>query len=382
MATLLRGDARLAVWMPRWLGDCVMAEPVLAELRRRFGARLTILAPRAFWDVLGFGADAEGDGATGALGAASHWVPAGDVAAVEEALRGADAVLLLRGSLRSAWRAWRAGVRQRIGFARDGRGALLTDAMVPARRSVAIPFGLGMPPGRFRVAHHGGPDTVGGQFKERFGSRIGKRRFLVRPFGDDVVELAAMVGVRVERVAPRVPVRADWAARVDARLAAWGLGRDVRFTLVNVGGRADSAKAYPNWGAVVRALVAAGERVVLVTGPGEEARCDQVAPDPHVHVWADPTCTLGELAALGARARVALTTDGGPRHVLAAAGARLIVLFGPTSPHHTAAHLQRTRSLIGHAPCAPCHRETCHHTPALACFAAIDPKELVAAALS
>jgi heptosyltransferase II len=354
MPVQLTGTERLVVWLPTWLGDNVMAEPLVTALGERAGedARLTIIAPRfaaALWGV------------EGALAAAT-WVDAADDAAIEAALRQAQAVLLLRNSFRSAWRAWRAGVPQRIGFARDGRRALLTDSMVPARR--------------------------------RRGTKAG---LLVRPFSDEVLELGAMVGALIARTQPRIQVQAEWAARAAARLGPelWKAG----FAVVNVGGRAGSAKALPDWTPIVAGLLEAGVHVVLVTGPGEEARLDAVLGDPAIqaagastagargarcYAWRDPVCDLGELAALGQRCRVALTTDGGPRHVLAAAGARVVVLFGPTDPHHTAAHLERTISLVGAAPCGPCHLERCNQlAPDIQrCFRSIAPQEVLAAALS
>ena len=42
------------------------------------------------------------------------------------------AALLLQNAFDAAWLAWRAGIPERIGYARDGRGILLT-------KSVAVP---------------------------------------------------------------------------------------------------------------------------------------------------------------------------------------------------------------------------------------------------
>lgn len=351
MTAHLGGGERVLVWLPAWLGDCVMAEPVVAALSarvRRGGGRLTVVAPLPFWAVLG-GPEVGGEEPTPA-----DWVDARDARATDAALGRAEVALLLRGSFRSAWRAFRARVPRRVGYSRDLRAALLTDGMVPARR--------------------------------RFG---GKDALAVRPFVDDVHELANLVGVPVRRARPEVVVRPAWDRRVVERLAAWNADAERGFVLVNVGGREGSAKAFPAWAAVLARLLGAGARVVLVTGPGEEANLDEVlaalptAPATgQLLAWRDPVADLGELAALGRRARVCLTADGGARHVLAAAGGRLVVLFGPTSPHHTAAHLERTTSLIGTAPCAPCHLERCNQTDVQRCFQALRPEEIAAAALS
>src|SRR5262249_56760888 len=71
--------------------------------------------------------------------------------------------LLFTGSFRSAWCAWRASVPRRVGFARDGRRFLLTDALQPARERGGVPLELG-----------------------RAG---GGRRYLPRPLGRSLAEL-------------------------------------------------------------------------------------------------------------------------------------------------------------------------------------------------
>src|SRR5580704_10517155 len=50
-----------------------------------------------------------------------------------------DAALLLQNAFDAAWLAWRAGIPERIGYARDGRGILLT-------KSIAVPKAGEIPP--------------------------------------------------------------------------------------------------------------------------------------------------------------------------------------------------------------------------------------------
>lgn len=74
--------------------------------------------------------------------------------------------------------------------------------------------------------------------------------------------------------------------------------------------------------------------------------------------WSGAT-SLKELAALAERADLFITTDTGPMHLAAAAGGRVVALFGPTAPWRTGP------SGPGHAvvrtgiPCSPCFSRTC-----------------------
>jgi heptosyltransferase-2 len=372
MAAHLTGHERLLVRLPRWLGDLVMAEPVLAALAEGLGTgghpgALALAGPGRFLDLLR-------RLATWAPRIADRdWVPL-EGERWPAALGEQDVVLLATGSFRSALEAWRAGVPRRVGWARDGRGALLTDAMVPARER-----GAGAP----------------GQ------GRVGRwPRLLPRPYGTGLVELAAQLGVATRRVRPAL--RADPEAREQVARLLDGAGITGDFLLWNLAGRPGSSKGLPavGAGASVRAVLGALQELgdvpalVAVAGPDEAERTEELqralaelaqAGRP----WGAPTLVLGgteapdlvELLALGERAGVALTTDSGPRHLFAALGARLVVLFGPTDPRHTADHLARTTSLVGRVACGPCHLERCDRPPSqqLACWGTVEPLQVAAA---
>jgi len=377
LAAALLGGERLLVWMPRWLGDFQMAEPTVAALAAYFGPRaerLTLALPPAFRPLMDPASFELAPGlAEAALVDLDRGKPASGSSALQSALETSDVALLLPGSFRSAWRTWRAGVPRRIGWARDGRGALLTEGMRPAREAGG------------RSARH-------------------RSRVLPRPYSTASQELLAGLGVPVRRTAPVLRPRPGLMAALTQRLASAGLEPGRPFATLNVGGRAGSAKAYPDWTGVLERLLEAGEAVVGVTGPGEEARFDALGLAAGVHgrgLWlplggpaeargragratSSPVASLPELAALGASATVCITADGGPRHLFDAAGGRTLVLFGPTDPRHTAGHLTRTQALVGHVACGPCHQERCPQPVSFerACFRAIDPEVLVQAALS
>jgi heptosyltransferase II len=345
----LTSRERLLVRLPSWLGDFVACEPVVRALVERFGERITLVAPRRYFDLLGPSAKvarcvAIEDGEPGPT-----W-------------RGHDAALLLTGSLRSALAAARARIPRRIGFARDGRSLLLTEAVTPAREVGDVPFGLGLA-GRFP-------------------------RWLPRPVGTGARELVATLGLDVRDTRPRIEPPADVIERVRTRLAALGLAPGRRFVVANVGARPQSAKAFPAE-LFAAALAATAERygleLVLACGPGEEGSVADVAralAPRTTFAPVHPPPELLEFAALARLAELVVTADNGPRHVANAVGARLVVVAGPTDPRHTAEHLERTELVRVTVPCGPCHRELCplEGVTRHRCMTEIEPARIAAAA--
>ena len=116
---------RILVVIPNWVGDVVMATPVLAALRAHFvTARITYLLRPYVADVVAGG---------GWHDDTLHW-PRGRGLRREWGLLGLvrrlrtarfDLALLLTNSFRAALAVWLGGARRRVGYARDGRGGLL-----------------------------------------------------------------------------------------------------------------------------------------------------------------------------------------------------------------------------------------------------------------
>ncbi len=74
--------------------------------------------------------------------------------------------------------------------------------------------------------------------------------------------------------------------------------------------------------------------------------------------WAGET-TLKELAAVASLSDVFITTDTGPMHLAAAAGARVVALFGPTAPWRTGPYGAEHMIVRTGIECSPCFQRQC-----------------------
>jgi len=74
--------------------------------------------------------------------------------------------------------------------------------------------------------------------------------------------------------------------------------------------------------------------------------------------WAGVT-TLKELAALASLCTVFITTDTGPMHLAAAAGGRVVALFGPTAPWRTGPYGPSHAVVRAGLSCSPCFKRNC-----------------------
>jgi lipopolysaccharide heptosyltransferase I len=74
--------------------------------------------------------------------------------------------------------------------------------------------------------------------------------------------------------------------------------------------------------------------------------------------WAGRT-SLKELAALASSSDLFITTDTGPMHLAAAAGARVLALFGPTAPWRTGPYGSSHAVVRTGIECSPCFKRKC-----------------------
>jgi len=101
-------------------------------------------------------------------------------------------------------------------------------------------------------------------------------------------------------------------------------------------------------------------RIVLVGSKGEKSITRSVATAVNGQaVDLSGQTTLGQLAAVLCRADLFIGNDSGPMHLAAACGAKVIGLFGPTSPQRFGPYGDNCAVLRMETECSPCMREEC-----------------------
>lgn len=306
---------RILVVMPSWVGDVVMATPALRLLReRRPEAHITALLRPALAELL------EGSSLVDAMETGDARGLLGPFAAGRQIRRGQfHAALLLTNSFSTALATWLGNVPRRVGYDRDGRGPLLTDALrAPRDRG-----GWQVVPA-VRYYMHAALAMMGG----------GRTLEHLPPTAQTHAPLGVAEGARLELSLS--PVQ---ESRARAVLERGGMGADEAYALLNPGGN-NPAKRWPTdrFAQLADHLVENHGLRVLVNGsPGERDVVSAIAGAcRHTPVrLTELGMTLGALKGVVRGARLMVTNDTGPRHIAAAFGVPLVSLFGPTDPRWT-----------------------------------------------
>lgn len=316
---------KILVRATNWVGDAVMSIPALEAIRRRWPrAEICVLARPWVADLYRHQAYADRllrfDHRGRHAGIAGVERLAGELRAI-----GFDAAVLLQNAFEAAWIAWRAGIPERIGYARDARGALLT-------RAVPLPRHGEIPPHQSYY------------YLE-----------LLRRAGW-IGDLAPLEGVRL-RVHP------GDAERAEARLCEAG-ARPGRMRIALAPGAAyGSAKCWPpdRFARVADRLIAECDANVIIFGAAAEAGVAQriAAALRGRAIPLVGQTPIGELPALFAACHLFLGNDAGAMHVAAAVGLPVVAVFGPTDPEGTAPMTRRATLVQHRVSCSPCFLRHC-----------------------
>lgn len=314
MSAHAQAKDRLLVYLPKWVGDVVMITPTLRALRELLpGVRVVLLMRPALAGLLGdIGLYDEAHllEPKGALGTVRL---AREVRAME-----CGRALLLRNSFSSAWSVFLARVPERIGYSRDGRGALLT-------RRVEVPRARD---GRWQIV------SLTDYYWNLAARTVLEGTGLVRSCEQSQGFVRLPAGRCME-----LGVSAEDERQGEALLEKAGVASGEGTLATLIPGANSEGKRWPaeRFASLARELVDRHGFTVLVNGgPAERELASFVASEAGrgERVVALPALggTLGSLKALLRRSRVVVSNDTGPRHMAAAVGAPLVSLFGPTDP--------------------------------------------------
>lgn len=312
----------LIVRMPNWLGDLVMATPVLTDIRHQW--------PHAYITAMcqgQTGALLEGNPSINQIFSFSK--PRGLIKKlwnkeIEQPLRKGqfDLGILLTNSFSSAWWFWRGHVKRRIGYEGAGRNWLLTDP---------IPFP-----------------------KER------DQQHLVKTYK----MLLSPLGISLSDTAPALFVSQDEQRAAQNYLSQHGIPTDSYLIGINPGAAYGSAKCWlpERYQEVAKKLLREHPQVSLLffgdrAGASLVQQICQGLPKERVLNLAGQT-TLRQLMAFIQRCQLFLTNDSGPMHMASALGIPLVALFGSTNAV-TTGPFKGGKIIHKQVECSPCYRRTC-----------------------
>jgi heptosyltransferase-2 len=309
--------SRTLALVPNWLGDVAMCTPALRVLHRRFGP-LTVAGPPAACELL------EG------LPWFERFVPfsaqPGVLRMFEVARRlrplARELAVVFPHSFRAALLARLAGSRRRIGYNRDGRRWLLTDAVPPHLES-----------GKIAPVY-----------------MVDEYLALVRPLGcysdGQGLELHADPGAveavraRLGRGGPKIGIAPGAAFGASKR---WPAGRFAQVADV-----------------LAEKL---GAQCILLTGPGEESLAADVRSAAKTRLEFDAASSyassIAMLKATISQLDLLICNDSGPRHVAVAFHVPTVCILGPTSPAYSQGPFERGRVLRVDVDCGPCQKPDC-----------------------
>jgi heptosyltransferase-2 len=311
----------IIVRMPNWIGDLVMATPILADLRQKFpDASITAMCKRPLSDLLLH--DPNIDELFSFTRPQNQFLIREDSRNIVNKIRSGafDVGILLTNSFSSAWWFWQGKVKRRIGFSKYFRSLLLTEA-------------LSMP-------------------KKGDEHEVLTYKRLLEPLGIPISETKPALYLVDQELH-------------NARTLLYQRGYQKGHTLigVNVGAAYGSAKCWPldRFRTLSEKLLADPDLYLLFFGDAASSplvkEICQTLPKRAMNV--SGATTLRELACLIQECNLLVTNDSGPMHIAAALGTPLVALFGSTDDRATGPYGQGEAVINKKAACSPCFKRNC-----------------------
>lgn len=310
----------ILVRMPNWVGDLVMATPVLTDLRRAFPhASITAMCKTPICELL------KEDGSINELFCFTK--PQNDFLRretkrniIKKMIQGKyDLGILLTNSFSSAWWFWQGGVKRRIGFSGHMRSLLLTDPLTPC--------------------------------SQREHQVLSYKR-LLEP-----------LGIPLSNTKPRLYVSDKEVAEAKELLYQRGYRPGKKLVGMNPGAAYGSAKCWPSerFRELALRLVQEEDVYVVVFGDAStESLVKQICQGlPESVMNLAGVTSLRELCCIIKSCDVVVTNDSGPMHIAAAFDVPLIAFFGSTDKYKTGPYGHEEAVIDKEVSCSPCFKRSC-----------------------
>lgn len=316
----MRQPQNILVRMPNWIGDLVMATPVLTDLRAAFPkASITAMCRKPLCELL------EKDEAIDELFCftrpSNNFLRRQDLRDIIAKIEAGkyDTGVLLTHSFSSAWWFWQGKVERRIGYSAHFRRFLLTDPVAFS--------------------------------KEKEHEVISYKKVL------------APLGIPVSETAPRLYVSAKEIEESKELLYQRGYVKGKKLIGINPGAAYGSAKCWPpeRFRALAMRLMLETDAYIVFFG---DATTENLVKEisrglPEKAIDLAGVTSLRELACLIKDCDVLVTNDSGPMHMGDAFHVPLIALFGSTDEELTGPYGQKTSVINKHVKCSPCFKRVC-----------------------
>lgn len=317
----MKDPQNIIVRMPNWLGDLVMATPVLADLRNKWpNANITAMCQSNVAPLLNHDPNIN---ELFSYKRPSGWIPHQQHWVIIDALRRGkyDLGVLLTNSFSSAWWYVLGNVKNRIGFAGNMRSLLL---------SKAVPF----------------PQNV-------------ETQHLVITYK----MLLAPLGIPLSDTQPYLFLTNEEKDAATALLRGCGIvpGKNI-VVGINPGAAYGSAKCWlpDRFRALTTKLLENPDIYIIYFGDSAGAPLvNDICKDlPERVINLAGKTSLRELVALINACNVFLTNDSGPMHIAAALQVPLLALFGSTNDVKTGPYGSGI-VIHKHVECSPCYKRVC-----------------------
>lgn len=319
---------RILIIAPNWIGDAVMSQPLLADLKAKYPhAQIDVLASKWVSPIYHACIEVHQVIETGLEHQKIQWQLRKELAKQIQATQ-YEACFVLPNSLKSALIPWFANIPFRIGYRGEMRFGLINLLL-------DNPSKVNRPP----MAEH----------YLALGSLL----------EDETQSLNCAAAYPVLQV----PLAAKQS--VINKLRDVGIDQKNMFVLCP-GAEYGPSKRWPteHFARLAIALISddPGNRIILLGSQGDHTLAQsintQVGDHPNLLNWCGKT-SLDEAIALISISRALVSNDSGLMHIGAALHVPQIAIFGSSDPHHTPPLSDKAKVLWLNLPCSPCHKREC-----------------------